>query len=116
MGGDEFVIVMIKTPEDKAKLVIEKINDLCIQYSENGVYTSISLGVATKTISKQDMLIVYKTAEDKMYDNKLLESKTIKNSIISSLRQNLEEKTSETEEALPKDEEHVAQAGTAFEP
>lgn len=46
----------------------------------------------------QDINTVYKTVEDRMYSTKLMESKSIRSSIIASLRKTLYERTHETEE------------------
>jgi HD-GYP domain-containing protein (c-di-GMP phosphodiesterase class II) len=59
---------------------------------------SIALGTATKEQSQQDIERVLKEAEDRMYRHKLLESRSIRSSIISSLEKTLFEKSFETEE------------------
>jgi HD-GYP domain-containing protein (c-di-GMP phosphodiesterase class II) len=45
----------------------------------------------------QSVKEIYKQAEDRMYNNKLVESKSIRSSIITSLKKTLEERTHETE-------------------
>ncbi len=56
-------------------------------------------GSATKEKPRQDMMVlILKEAEDNMYKQKLLESKSFSNSVILSLKKTLWEKSKETEE------------------
>ncbi|WP_041275127.1 HD-GYP domain-containing protein [Desulfotomaculum nigrificans] len=59
---------------------------------------SIALGYATKNKAKENIWQVLKEAEEWMYRNKLLQSKSYRNAIISSLKATLFEKSMETEE------------------
>ncbi|KAB3530486.1 diguanylate cyclase [Alkaliphilus pronyensis] len=98
VGGDEFVVILPYTDEATGLEICNEIKKSCQMESKDTLQLSVSLGVATKTKSKQSIYKICKKAEDIMYDNKLLESKSIRNSIITSLRKTLEERTHETDE------------------
>lgn len=89
VGGDEFLILLPKTDRQKAEETIEKIKRQCDLEEEDPVKPSISFGYAVKEVMDQDIMDTYKDAEDRMYNSKLVESKTIKSSILASLVKNL---------------------------
>lgn len=97
VGGDEFAILMPDTPLEAAEKYITRLKALCGRQSQSLVHISIALGAAAATEKGQNLEQVMKRAEDRMYGNKLLENRSIRSSIINSLRQTLEEKTHETE-------------------
>lgn len=97
VGGDEFAIILPRTSPEKANFIISKIKQKCNIESANPISPSVALGSAIKTDKNEDISKVYKLAEDRMYNNKLVESKSIRSSIISSLKKTLEERTHETE-------------------
>jgi diguanylate cyclase (GGDEF)-like protein/PAS domain S-box-containing protein len=96
-GGDEFIILLPGTNERQAEKICKRIHDECTNFNKT-VKTSISLGYATKDSDDQDMLQVLKKAEDLMYKNKLLESRSLRSAIVSSIKKTLYEKSHETEE------------------
>ena len=97
VGGDEFAIILPRTSPEKANFIISRIKEKCNIESVNPISPSVALGSAIKTDKNEDISKVYKLAEDRMYNNKLVESKSIRSSIISSLKKTLEERTHETE-------------------
>ncbi|MDD3172777.1 MAG: diguanylate cyclase [Herbinix sp.] len=90
-GGDEFVMILPNTTSTEAQHITETINKKCSNQPERPVKPSISLGHATKERLDQEMNIIYKLAEDRMYSNKLKESKNVKDSIILALRNTLKD-------------------------
>ena len=97
-GGDEFSIFLPRTSYGVTSEVIDRIKIACGEASRGPVKFSIALGAATKDDPSQDIQKILREAEERMYRNKLLESKSVRNSIISSLRRTLFEKSHETEE------------------
>jgi diguanylate cyclase (GGDEF)-like protein len=96
-GGDEFLILLPKCNEEEASKLCGKIKMLFKSSDSVLSYNSISLGYAIKrtpTVSKGKLI---KEAEDYMYKRKLLESRSLRSSIINSMRQTLHEKSCETE-------------------
>ncbi len=100
-GGDEFIVCLPATDEEKAEATIGRIHKACEREkddkAERVIRPSISMGSATDRDGTEG---VYKTigkAENNMYKAKLLESKSTQSAIINSIRntlfeQNLEEK------------------------
>jgi diguanylate cyclase (GGDEF)-like protein/PAS domain S-box-containing protein len=97
-GGDEFSIFLPRTNYGVTSEVIDRIKIACGKASRGPVKFSIALGAGTKDGPSQDIQKVLREAEERMYRNKLLESRSVRNSIISSLRRTLFEKSHETEE------------------
>lgn len=98
VGGDEFAVILPKTTAQEADRIVERIKELSSLANSGPIDTSIALGTATKENMTDNIERVYKLAEETMYNNKLLESRNVRGSIIMSLRKNLEERTHETEE------------------
>ncbi|MDO9536342.1 MAG: PAS domain S-box protein [Bacillota bacterium] len=98
-GGDEFAILLPKTNEKTAWNICERIKDACaLTAGSDPVPLTISLGTASKTETVQETALIIREAEDRMYRNKLTESKSASSDIISSLQRSLGEKTNETKE------------------
>lgn len=97
-GGDEFVVVLENVNEEEVDKICVSIKSQCEKKKIGLIYVNIALGYSSKTNMDQDINEVIKEAEEMMYRNKLLEDRSARNSIISSLRQTLAEKSNETEE------------------
>ncbi|NLV51520.1 MAG: diguanylate cyclase, partial [Clostridiales bacterium] len=97
-GGDEFVIILPKTDEKTASQIRERILETCENTDMHPVKPSLALGSATKADDSVTMDTLLKEAEERMYRHKLLESKSARNSIISSFEKMLYERNYETEE------------------
>jgi diguanylate cyclase (GGDEF)-like protein len=91
-GGDEFLMLLPHTTSAEAQKIINKIESRCLEGEGHPIKPSISLGVATKNQLNQDIKSIYKLAEDRMYRKKLNQSTNLKDSIILSLRKNLQER------------------------
>ena len=97
-GGDEYAIILPKTPEATADEIRNRIIAECKNYPADPILPSIALGSATKLVTSENITEILKEAEDRMYRHKLLESKSTRSNIISSLEKTLVEKSHETEE------------------
>lgn len=97
-GGDEFAILLPRTSEEYARKLYHRIKSSCRKAGSYPLQISISLGVAAKEYTWQNTLDVLKEAEDRMYRNKLLESKSNRSSFIVSLEKTLWMKSHETKE------------------
>ncbi|HYB20346.1 MAG TPA: HD domain-containing phosphohydrolase [Thermodesulfobacteriota bacterium] len=114
LGGDEFGIFLPRTGDRAAMEITNRINVACRETSQGPLRLSIALGTVTKLDLSQDFRTIMKEAEDRMYRNKLLESKSVRSSIISSLQQTLFEKSHETEEHTRRLKQLAVQIGRAF--
>lgn len=97
-GGDEFMILMPNSDEKKCVDIMRKINKRCREIQYDFIQINIALGQAVKKSIDEDVYECIKKAEEKVYLKKLVENKSIKNSIINSIKKNLEEKSFETNE------------------
>lgn len=90
VGGDEFVIVLPKTPQEKVAPVIERLKKTVESYKVGPIPLSVSFGSETKNSVKEDLQLIYKKAEDKMYHNKLTESKQARKQMIQHIIDKIE--------------------------
>ena len=110
-GGDEFVILLTKTPCLEAIHICTRINN-----NFNGIYVedmplSLSLGVGTKDSSEQNLAEILREAEDEMYRQKLAKTRSIRSSVLNALLKTLEAKSFETEEHSRRMEEEALNIG-----
>lgn len=98
LGGDEFVVLLPMTNAEVAEEICNRIKNNCKKTEETADQVSLALGMATRTDIAQDIEDVMREAEDRMYRNKLIESRNIRSSFILSLERTLREKSHETEE------------------
>ncbi|MDZ4132578.1 MAG: diguanylate cyclase, partial [Dethiobacteria bacterium] len=96
-GSDEFVILLPQTAEKKALAICRRISCAFNKEHVEDVPLTISTGVAVKTDKKQEISAVLREAEDKLYQNKLTESRSGKSEVLNTLLKTLAEKSYETE-------------------
>lgn len=101
-GGDEFMLLMPNTDGATALEVLQSIQHACEQINKGIVNEafriSVALGSATKEDPGQAIQAVMKIAEKHMYQRKVLESKSMHSSVLSSIKATMFEKSEETEE------------------
>lgn len=96
-GGDEFVILLPQTSFEDSKKVYDRIKDLCYKSMYETIKPSISLGYATKVSEDENFTDIIKLAEEKMYHEKLLGGKDMRNNLVDALEKRLYEKSNESE-------------------
>ncbi|HTY09357.1 MAG TPA: diguanylate cyclase, partial [Candidatus Edwardsbacteria bacterium] len=99
-GGDEFAILLPKTPAPTAIDLCERIRKTCHEAGRAPVEVSIALGVATKESAQQEIRDVLKLAENRMYKYKLAESRSAQSSILATLEKDLLASGHESEEHI----------------
>jgi diguanylate cyclase (GGDEF)-like protein/PAS domain S-box-containing protein/putative nucleotidyltransferase with HDIG domain len=97
-GGDEFIILLPQTSKKEAQVILNRIKESCRRAEEDKLPISISFGLAVKENMEQEINDVLKQADDLMYQNKLLASRSSKSKIVSSLLSSLKAKSDETQE------------------
>ncbi|MGC4019727.1 MAG: PAS domain S-box protein [Muricomes sp.] len=97
-GGDEFVVLMPQTCLDEAEEITRKLRTVQIPIHDISLPLSLSLGCASKNKMEISLRDTMREAEGYMYHQKLLDSKSYRNTIISALLATLHEKSNETEE------------------
>lgn len=96
-GGDEFIIILVHTGLQEAEAVARQIRKECANSEEMPLQLSVSLGISERTTTEKSMGELLREVEDRMYRNKLLEQRSVRSSLVFSLRESLAEKTLETE-------------------
>lgn len=97
-GGDEFIILLPQTTKKEAQIILNRIKESCKKTENDRLPISISLGLAVKENKDENLNEVLKRADDLMYQNKLLASRSSKSKIVSSLLSSLKAKSDETQE------------------
>ena len=97
-GGDEFIILLPNTSNVLTEKIVNRIISSSKKINPLKIPISISFGYSTKEDISQSISKVIKDAEERMQRRKMLESKSIYGSLISSLKRTLWEKSHETEE------------------
>ncbi len=97
-GGDEFVILLPRTTKEAAREIIKRINLCCQEESDEGLPISLGIGLASKDAPEQDIKEILTAADNKMYQDKLVNSRSQKNKIVQSLLDTLGAKSDETRE------------------
>jgi len=95
-GGDEFLALLPQTSEEEGQKICLRIKENCTRADEN-YPISLSLGLAVKANPGETLSSLFKIAEDRMYDQKALESGWVKSDILKSLLKTLSKNSSETE-------------------
>ena len=97
-GGDEVVIFMPCTDLERAEEIVRHIKEEHLCAEMHGLRMSISFGCAVKERPEESIESVLRKAEEYMYHQKLLDSKSYRNAVINTLLATLYEKSYETEE------------------
>jgi diguanylate cyclase (GGDEF)-like protein/PAS domain S-box-containing protein len=88
-GGDEFITILPATTSKDASVIIKRIKKLCKERSTPDMPLSISLGVSTKNKLSEKIGDTLKHAERGMYKNKITNSRSTNEIIVSSLKESL---------------------------
>ncbi|WKY47177.1 diguanylate cyclase [Eubacteriaceae bacterium ES3] len=93
LGGDEFMLVLPHTDVFEAEEIIEELRTLSSSKNVENCQVSISFGSGTKNSADEEILSVYRLAENDMYQQKLYESSSVKNKTIHLVMNMLFEKS-----------------------
>ncbi|MCX5970065.1 MAG: diguanylate cyclase [Coprothermobacterota bacterium] len=99
-GGDEFVVILPKTPHEVALRICDRIRESCLASPADPVRPSIALGIATKIEPSQDLDQLLQEAEVSMYAQKLKETKAARSGLIELMKETLSLSGLETEEHI----------------
>ncbi len=97
IGGDEFVIILPNTNETKAEEIINNINKKAKEIKIESISLSISFGYKIKYDGKEDIQEVFRSAEDSMYRQKLIEIPSMRSGAIETILSTLYEKDEKSE-------------------
>ena len=91
-GGDEFIIILLKTDKEEAEELVNQIKHLYSAELASGIQVSISFGWDTKHTMDEEIKTVFKNAEDAMYRNKACENESVRSNMIHTIINTLHEK------------------------
>ena len=111
IGGDEFIIAAPCTTNEETIRLIEKIKEKCNNTNLKPINPNISIGYTVMETVSENIEDIFNEAEDRMYTNKMIESKSFRSSIINSLRKTLHETTLETSDHCNRMKEMSIQFG-----
>lgn len=89
IGGDEFTVLLPKTNEEEAKVIISRIKDQFSKESVKAIKGSISMGYSTKNYIKEDIFKSLEKAENKMYSVKTLDRNDVNSTTINTIIETL---------------------------
>ncbi len=92
IGGDEFVLLLPKTDNVAAQLIINRLKEKISKIVIDKISASVSFGFETKKSEYEDMEKIFSQAEDYMYRRKLLESGSMKSEMITLITRSLYER------------------------
>lgn len=97
-GGDEFLVLLPRTDAVTAEGIVRRIHARCAQRRVGNLPLSISMGSAAKTRATEDFRHTRQNAEEKMYHQKLAESRKYRNAVLSDMLRSLPEKSCESDD------------------
>jgi len=103
-GGDEFIILLPRTSKATAEEIVGRMKLQCTYMKVESIPIDISFGWATKTSAEEEMQNCLKNAEDSMFRNKIIESKSMRNHTVKTIMNTLHEKN-------PREENHSKRVG-----
>jgi len=98
LGGDEFVILLPKTDAPETELIIKRIKALALKEKVGSIEISISFGYEIKRHETENILDLFKKAEDYMYKRKLFEGPSMRGKTIKTIIRTLHEKNKREEQ------------------
>jgi diguanylate cyclase (GGDEF)-like protein len=97
-GGDEFIILLPRTKEEKAREISRDITAKSQETKLNEINLSLGVGAATKIEFEQNIYKILHRAEDKVLIDKLIRKKSGKNKLVQNILEILGAKSYETKE------------------
>lgn len=102
IGGDEFAILLDGANEKAVTCVLARITNALEMYnagiSNDLLRISVSLGAATKSRPEISMDDIQRIADDRMCGSKLLEKRSMHNTVVASIKSTMVAKSRETDE------------------
>ncbi|MDR3600535.1 MAG: transporter substrate-binding domain-containing protein [Desulfosporosinus sp.] len=100
LGGDEFIILLPNTDAVETEQILKRIHALAGQekVGSSSIEISISFGYEIKRYETEDILDLFKKAEDYMYKRKLFEGPSMRSKTIKTIIRTLYEKNKREEQ------------------
>lgn len=85
IGGDEFAILLANTDIDIASARVEEVKKILKDKKVKNIPVSAAFGIAVHTKDKNSFSTTFNLADERMYENKLMENEKVKNKILKSI-------------------------------
>jgi len=87
IGGDEFAVLLPRTTQEEAQVVVERLRSAASQTAADnvGLPVAFSIGLATTADASDRLELVMQRADSQMYREKLCRNSSIRNQIVDSL-------------------------------
>ncbi|MDD4629779.1 MAG: diguanylate cyclase [Eubacteriales bacterium] len=115
IGGDEFIILLPNTSEEKAEKVISRINSEFLDARVAAIKCSIALGVDTKRSPDQSFAETMANAENAMYKNKTMNRKLVNMDIIETIIETLHSRSAREKQHSIAVSEFCSEVGSALQ-
>jgi diguanylate cyclase (GGDEF)-like protein/PAS domain S-box-containing protein len=92
-GGDEFAVILPKTDLPTASEIVSRIKQIAADSGGTAVRPGIALGIAAKEQRDQNIYQIIRRSEERMYDNKIAESRQNAENVLSKLMELARERT-----------------------
>jgi diguanylate cyclase (GGDEF)-like protein len=89
-GGDEFLILLPQTDKNACLHVCEQIRAACSEVEDCAIPLSAAIGMASIDSGVARLMEMFNVAENNMYNDKVKKSREVRESIVSSLENELE--------------------------
>jgi len=90
-GGDEFTVLLPQTPPTAGEEIRSRVEKRCGESEWQPIPISVSTGLATKKDTAVGLMDLLQEAEEKMFHQKTLHSRTIRQTFLFSLKQRMRE-------------------------
>lgn len=114
IGGDEFIILLPKTTEENAALILARIRAGFADARVEAIKCSISLGLYTKHSPEQSLDEIMANAENAMYKDKTMNRKSINKDIIDTIIDTMHSANAREKQHSEAVSEMCAEMGTAL--
>ena len=94
-AGDEFVILLPKTTEKEMEIITKRIEANCRKTENEEIIISLAIGSAVKEKWEENLSDIFDQADEKMYKQKMAQSRDSKKKLIENILYKLESKSSE---------------------
>lgn len=113
-GGDEFITIIPNATKEKCETFMEEVRKNCHQ-SENEFF-QLSVAQGASLLNEHDNIDnILQESEDKVYREKILQNKSVRTSIMSTLNKTLQVKNIETEEHTNRVANYCQKIGQALD-
>lgn len=113
-GGDEFFILIPNCTESMCEEMMTEIRESCENYEKQFIQLSIALGEDVKYNLDGNIYDDIRCIEEKVYRQKLLDKKSMKSSVLHTMKKTLEEKNMETREHADRVANNAVSIGRAM--